>query len=447
MFIKALKTLTLSAGLILTLGFVNAEASSFKDVKQGAWYYNDINYLQSNNYINGYSDGTFKPEAYVTRAQAAKIITSVVEDLGVPYERRFVETFSDVKFQNWAHPYVSRAYANQIVSGVGNGKYNPDANVTRAQMAAMIDRAFQLDVEEKEVPFSDIDENSWYYENVQNLYSAGITVGSDGKYSPESNLTRAQISAFVVRAMEWYKENNAVTNTTHKDIGTYPNSTTSIKKGLENLEETFNFDPYEINYLDFKHLVTEISKNHHSGYHLNGWITYSNGNISMKYNLSKTEALKQNALVEKKADDVLKQIIKPGMTDRQKVQAIHDYLVLNVRYDHDSVVPGAVRNKESQTAYGALMKGLVVCDGYTRAAKLMMDKLGIENYYIMGYTKSNGLHAWNHVKIEGKDLYMDITWDDPEITSKDKLIYKHFLISKAEIQKLGHREIIGHVNQ
>lgn len=447
MFIKTLKVLALSAGLTITVGLTNAEAKSFKDVKQGTWYYDDIDYLSSKNYINGYTDGTFQPNAYVTRAQAAKIIANVVEDLGVPYERRYVESFSDVKFQNWAHPYVSRAYANQIVSGVGNGKYNPDENVTRAQIAAMIDRAFQLDVEIQDTHFSDLNEDAWYYENVQKLYSAGLAKGSEGKYAPEENLTRAQIAAFVVRATDWYKENNVVTNSTHKDISTYPNSTESVRRGLENVEETFNFDPYEINYKDFKHLITEISKFHHSGYHINGWGTYQSGKIIMTYRLSKDESIKQNALVEKKADDILKQIIKPGQTDRQKVQAIHDYLVLNVRYDHDSVVPGAVRNMESQTAYGALMKGLAVCDGYARAAKLMMDKLGIENYYVMGYTKNNVLHAWNHVKIEGKDLYMDVTWDDPEITSKDKLIYKHFLISKAEIQKVGHREIIGHSDQ
>ncbi len=96
--------------------------------------------------------------------------------------------------------------------------------------------------------------------------------------------------------------------------------------------------------------------------------------------------------------------------DFEKELFIHDYIVNNCSYDAQVAV-------SSSTPYSCLVEGLSACEGYSKAAKYLLEKAGIECYTISGNVKnSDGKtegHMWNIVNIDGSYYHLDVTWDDP----------------------------------
>lgn len=139
-------------------------------------------------------------------------------------------------------------------------------------------------------------------------------------------------------------------------------------------------------------------------------------------------------LLEKKAESVIKQLIRPGMTDYEKELAIHDYIVNNCTYDLRENKP-----PESYTAYGALCLGKAVCEGYSQATKLLLDMAGVESIIIIGQainidTGRYQNHAWNIVKIQGEYYHLDTTWDDPVMNDGSSYpTYTYFNLPDGDI--------------
>nr|WP_300005884.1 cell wall-binding repeat-containing protein [Tissierella sp.] len=147
-------------------------------------------------------------------------------------------------------------------------------------------------------------------------------------------------------------------------------------------------------------------------------------NITAKY----YNTLEQEAFIESEVDRILSQIVKPGMNEFQKVRAVHDYIIDTTEYRTDTT-------HTPHSAYTLFKEGKGVCQAYTLAAGRFLDKLDIENYYILG--KADGQsHAWNLVKIDDEYYNLDVTKDDPVVKDgNDILSYKYFLISDAQISK------------
>lgn len=111
-------------------------------------------------------------------------------------------------------------------------------------------------------------------------------------------------------------------------------------------------------------------------------------------------------------------------SDFDKELAIHDALIEAVEYNHD--VANYNRGHDvAHTAYGALVDKLPVCDGYSKAFKMLLNKAGIECHVVAGLGGGGG-HAWNIVKIGGDYYEVDATWDDQ--TNADDSEYKVFLL-------------------
>lgn len=104
---------------------------------------------------------------------------------------------------------------------------------------------------------------------------------------------------------------------------------------------------------------------------------------------------------------ILETIIKPDMTDYEKELAIHDYIVSNCEY-------GYTQNADEYAyrAYGALVQGKAVCNGYAEAMALLLKCAGICSDIVTG-TAGGELHAWNIINLDGSWYQIDATWDDP----------------------------------
>lgn len=182
---------------------------------------------------------------------------------------------------------------------------------------------------------------------------------------------------------------------------------------------------------------------------------------------SQAENLKQ---IYDNAKDALSYIVSDEMSEYEKVHAIYDYIIYNVRYDHDcanaedAYVSGNLSLNEKMKYYGYYLEGIfldkfykkdmhAVCDGKSKAFVLMCGIEGITAVRISGEASSDGKnfggHAWNKVLLDlngtgDKEWYfVDTTWGDVGDDSKEFLSHAYFLLSDDEV-KNTHVENPGH---
>jgi len=113
------------------------------------------------------------------------------------------QSFSDIREDDWFMTPVEELFAAGIVQGYADGTFHPYDTVTRAQFAAMMDRALPLpDVQE--LPFADVAVSEWYYSSVGRLYNAGLIFGlSSTSFAPESGIAREQAASMVLRGLNY----------------------------------------------------------------------------------------------------------------------------------------------------------------------------------------------------------------------------------------------------
>lgn len=149
--------------------------------------------------------------------------------------------------------------------------------------------------------------------------------------------------------------------------------------------------------------------------------------------------------VNAKVEEVLAELGVEGKSDYKKVKLIHDYIVNNTKYQFGS---------NCYTAYGALLEGRAVCQGYAQLAYKMMTEAGLTCYVIIGQANNGSRiedHAWNLVKVGKKWYYLDTTWDDPS-GGEDILRYDYFLIGSEQMDQdhaafTGQEERIAKVSR
>ncbi|QTD40896.1 DUF5050 domain-containing protein [Sporosarcina sp. Te-1] len=206
-----------------------------------------------------------------------------------------------------------------------------------------------------------------------------------------------------------------------------------IRNALLNAQPTGQFDTSEMTYEEVSDIIERVLQENPEILYYKDAKVWSNGNIEFTYSLPSSTAIAHQKQLRTKVKSILKSVNKPGSSDFDKVKAIHDYLVHNVAYDagnyKQSTVPAA-----SYTAYGSLINGTAVCDGYTKAAQLLMNQLGIENHYVSGFANGEE-HSWNLVKLDGNYYFMDITWDDPLPDRKGNTRYTYFLVTSQSLKK------------
>ena len=153
------------------------------------------------------------------------------------------------------------------------------------------------------------------------------------------------------------------------------------------------------------------------------------GQIDLKINKVYTE---QDIIeVNNKIDSVIKSKIKKGMTNKQKIKTIHDYIINNGKYATDEIRK-KYPNRSYNKANDILIDGVGLCSAYADAMALFLYEFNIDNYKIASNT-----HIWNLVKINNKWLHLDPTWDDPVTTTGiQKLENIFFLIDDDKLKEL-----------
>lgn len=165
---------------------------SFSDMGSTHWGYKAVAELYSRGIVSGYEDGSIKPDNKVTRAEFVKITVESLTDIEGKAENA---DFEDVTDADWFLPFVSKALAQRLIMG-DNGKFMPNENITRQDACVILYRALKNKgfLLSKTNSFIDFDMISDYAQTpVSALYSAEIVSGiGEGLFEPLRNLNRAE---------------------------------------------------------------------------------------------------------------------------------------------------------------------------------------------------------------------------------------------------------------
>lgn len=202
--LSLLMALTLFISLLPHAAAVSAR--DFTDVSEDDWCYEYVDYVTRQGYFNGTTPTTFAPDRTMTRAMFV-VVLSRYDGVDVDNNQ---SAFTDVEPGAWCAGAINWAAANGIVGGYGDGTFHPNAPVTRAQMCAIMDRFVEYYMDENDVQVtktgtvSTLTDQaqipSYAVSAVRNCQRWGLIYGySDGTFRPNANSSRAHVAAVIYR--------------------------------------------------------------------------------------------------------------------------------------------------------------------------------------------------------------------------------------------------------
>ncbi|MDX1699069.1 MAG: S-layer homology domain-containing protein [Melioribacteraceae bacterium] len=180
-----------------SLSYEAEAAKKFKDIPEKYWAYDAIAELTDKNVISGYTDGSFKPGAAVTRAQSAMFI---VRALKLSTANRPNPKFSDVSIATSGYAEIATLVDIGVIPKAS--KFYPSIPATRSQVAQMLVPAFKLKGAST-IGFTDVPKTHEAYTQISTLVAENITTGtSKTTFSPNANVTRVQMAVFIKRVLD-----------------------------------------------------------------------------------------------------------------------------------------------------------------------------------------------------------------------------------------------------
>ena len=173
-------------------------------------------------YIKGYPNGTFKPDATITRAEVSTIFYRLLTDSTRKAYTTSYNTFKDVPASAWYNTAVSTMAKLGIITGGSDGYFRPNDPITRAEMAAMIARCDGGYYSSTYSGFTDIN-GHWASSYIARAYELGWITGYGSTYAPDRYLSRAESVAILNRVLNrapQYTSDLLKNMTTFSDVGT-----------------------------------------------------------------------------------------------------------------------------------------------------------------------------------------------------------------------------------
>lgn len=195
---KTIPALILSLTLLFTAMPIANAATSFSDVDSSRYYHDAVVYCADKGYVSGYSDGTFRPDNGLSRAEFAVILNKV---LGLTTSA--ANTFYDVANGQWYTTAVLNCVYAGVMTGEGDGYFGVNDPITREQAAVILSKAHNIAASSGRTSFSDDDQISyWAVGNVKGMTDKGYINGTgDNQFSPQQNLTRGQVCVLLCKCL------------------------------------------------------------------------------------------------------------------------------------------------------------------------------------------------------------------------------------------------------
>ncbi len=140
---------------------------------------------------------------------AVGITAGAVAPLIAPAPSFAQSSFYDVSSNYWAAPFIKELAQRGVIAGFPDGSFRPDAPVTRSQFAAMIRKAFNKRQERQPINFVDVSSNYWAYSAIQEAYSTGFLSGYPGRvFRPTQNIPREQVLVSLSNGLDYVASGN-----------------------------------------------------------------------------------------------------------------------------------------------------------------------------------------------------------------------------------------------
>ncbi|MFC5589096.1 S-layer homology domain-containing protein [Sporosarcina soli] len=208
--------LFLSKFFILAVGFMllalvysiqplTVSAATVGVQKQTYWYSDALQGLVANGVLSNKEE--FKPNKVISRGEFVQLIYESQDAKPIEKER---SSFTDIKKEDPYYAAVITLAEQGVFSGYSDGTFRPANPLTRAQMAVMVSKAYDLKESDKNSPpFSDIDSNHWAFSQIRTLYHADIIKGNEkNQYAPNQHLTWAHAVGIVYKALQYEDESS-----------------------------------------------------------------------------------------------------------------------------------------------------------------------------------------------------------------------------------------------
>lgn len=186
-----LKRRLLSLALMGSMLISNV-AFAFSDTA-GHWASSHIESLSSKGIINGYEDGAFKPQNLISREEAAQILSNYIGgsagDKSVPYD----------SLGRWSTPAIQNLISKGIINGYEDGTFKPENKITRAEFSTMVYKLLSIQDKLSPSTRSFVDaSNHWAKKAIEALAGNGVINGyDDGTFGPDRNITRAEAATII----------------------------------------------------------------------------------------------------------------------------------------------------------------------------------------------------------------------------------------------------------
>ena len=188
-----------------------SQTNSYSDVSEGQWFNNAISTLANAGILSGYPDGTFRPNAPITRAEFTKIAASFFERV----EYTIDNPFNDVDDDDWFYKFVMAAYEGGLITGYPEGDFRPNANISRAESVTIVNRTLERAPDADHflkdmIVWPDNAENAWYYEAVQeatNSHEYVVKGTGTNKYEEWTKIL--EVRDWPALEKEWSNANSA----------------------------------------------------------------------------------------------------------------------------------------------------------------------------------------------------------------------------------------------
>ena len=219
-------------GFLMTLAVVTAmvpvtaQAAVYSDITG----HKDEVYIteySSHGLVSGYPDGTFLPDANITRAE----VTALINKLNLPAVSQNTSNFSDVPAYEWYYDIINHAVKSGLVSGYEDNTFQPQKNISRYEAISIISRMVDSKYSDTvQLPYSDKDNiPAWVSDAVRNLYAAGIISTYDGnQINGNTHVTRAEMVRMLDKMMRTYDFDTDEIKVTKKTTTVAPTTTPAV---------------------------------------------------------------------------------------------------------------------------------------------------------------------------------------------------------------------------
>lgn len=180
-----------------------ADVSRFSDVSEDNKYYKAVDFLVTEGIINGYPDGTFKPDQTVNRVEALKFILEAIDAEILSGDLPFY----DVSATEWYSNYLYTGYNDKIVNGNPDGSFRPSDSVNKAEFFKILFNGMKVDInpEVSQAPYKDVNVNDWFAPYVAYAKEIGIIDGTLEDIGPSNAMNRGEVAEAIYRVMKIVK--------------------------------------------------------------------------------------------------------------------------------------------------------------------------------------------------------------------------------------------------